>query len=262
MKIIYGTAWKEERTQALVELALRAGFRGIDTANQRKHYCEAAVGDAIAVSGVKREELFLQTKFTYQRGQDHRLPFDPNVPLAEQVRQSMASSLQHLRTSCVDSYILHGPASDAGWTRDDEEVWTAMLGEQTAGRAKRLGVSNVALRHLVQMRERPAFVQNRCLARFGWDREVREFCRDNDIRYQGFWLLTGNVEAMQTRTVQEIAGRYGLAPTHVIFAFAVSAGILPLTGTASADHMRDDLAAVNISLSPEEVRAVETVFTP
>ena len=77
---LYGTAWKEERTPALVELALRAGFRGIDTANQRKHYFEAGVGEGLAAAYragvVTRADLFLQTKFTYRDGQDHRLPYD------------------------------------------------------------------------------------------------------------------------------------------------------------------------------------------
>ena len=73
--LLYGTAWKEERTEALVLAALRAGLRGIDTANQRKHYVETGVGAAIA--GFPRDQLFLQTKFTFVDGQDHRLPFDP-----------------------------------------------------------------------------------------------------------------------------------------------------------------------------------------
>ena len=62
---IYGTAWKEQYTAGLVELALKQGFRGIDTANQRRHYFEAAVGEVIAreiaAGTVTREELFLQT---------------------------------------------------------------------------------------------------------------------------------------------------------------------------------------------------------
>jgi hypothetical protein len=110
--ILYGTAWKEERTRELTSQALAAGYRGIDTANQRKHYVEAAVGEAIAASGVPRAALFVQTKFTYQRGQDHRLPYDPAAPLADQVAQSFASSCEHLGTDVIDSYVLHGPWSD------------------------------------------------------------------------------------------------------------------------------------------------------
>src|ERR1700682_2919057 len=117
---LYGTAWKEDRTPALTELALRMGFRGIDTANQRRHYFEAGVGEGLAAAyraGVlAREDLFLQTKFTYRRGQDHRLPYDPAASLSVQVAQSMASSLQHLATDYVDSYVLLRPASCYGWT--------------------------------------------------------------------------------------------------------------------------------------------------
>ncbi|MGZ3439972.1 MAG: aldo/keto reductase, partial [Polyangia bacterium] len=100
----YGTAWKEERTAALTRLALDAGFLAIDTANQRRHYFEAAVGEAIAASGRARAGLFLQTKFTHTDGQDHRLPYDPAATPPEQVEQSFASSLVHLGTDRIDSY--------------------------------------------------------------------------------------------------------------------------------------------------------------
>src|SRR5262245_33953579 len=185
---LYGTAWKEDRTAALTSLALRMGFRGIDTANQRKHYFEAAVGQGLAAAyrdGVaSREEIFLQTKFTYQEGQDHRLPYDARAPLTVQVAQSLASSLEHLGTDYVDSYVLHGPLLNHNWTEEDSEVWAAMIKERDAGRARAVGVSNVSLRHLEQMEamqvELPAFVQNRCYARFGWDRNVRAFCRQRN----------------------------------------------------------------------------------
>src|SRR6267142_1793284 len=152
---LYGTAWKEDRTAALTELAIRSGFRAIDTANQRKHYFEAAVGEGVGAAYraglVTGADLFLQTKFTYQDGQDHRLPYDPTADLATQVAQSMASSLEHLGTDHVDSYVLHGPASGAGWTEEDAEVWAAMVRERDAGRTRLLGVSNVSGRHLAQM---------------------------------------------------------------------------------------------------------------
>src|SRR3989442_2861411 len=112
---LYGTAWKEDRTPALTELALRMGFRGIDTANQRRHYFEAGVGqrlDAAYLAGVvTRADLFLQTKFTYVWGHDHPLPYDPSADLPTQVAPSMASSLEHPRTDHVDSYCLQLPPS-------------------------------------------------------------------------------------------------------------------------------------------------------
>ena len=264
---LYGTAWKEDRTQGLTEQALRVGFRGIDTANQRRHYVEAAVGAALAAAYqagvVTRADLFLQTKFTYQGGQDHRLPYDPAADLSTQVAQSMRSSLEHLGTDQVDSYVLHGPASGYGWTEDDAEVWAAMVTERDAGRARLLGVSNVSLRHLVQMAatgaELPRFVQNRCFARLGWDRDVRAFCRDHAIVYQGFSLLTANPEVFRHPLVGEIAARRKATLAQVVFRFAQIVGMLPLTGTSDVEHMKQDLASRAVVLSADEVRVIESL---
>ena len=264
---LYGTAWKEDRTPALTELALRAGFRGIDTANQRRHYFEAGVGQGLAAAyraGVMtRDDLFLQTKFTYQHGQDHRLPYDPAADLSTQVAQSMASSLEHLGTDHVDSYVLHGPASGHGWSEDDAETWDAMVKERDAGRTRLLGVSNVSLRHLEQMAatgaEAPAFVQNRCFARLGWDRAVRAFCAQRSIFYQGFSLLTANPEVLQHPLVSRLAARLGATRPQVVFRFAQAVGMLPLTGTTDPEHMTQDLASRDLALSADEVRAIESL---
>src|SRR5262245_37450494 len=101
-RFLYGTAWKEDQTERLTALALQQGFRGIDTANQRRHYHEAAVGQAVAEAVqrglIRREDLFLQTKFTFRSGQDHRLPYDSKAPIPAQVEQSFSSSLEHFRT--------------------------------------------------------------------------------------------------------------------------------------------------------------------
>ena len=264
---LYGTAWKEDSTAALTELALRSGFRGIDTANQRRHYFEAGVGQGLAAAYragvVTRSDLFLQTKFTYQGGQDHRLPYDPRADLATQVAQSLASSLEHLGTDHVDCYVLHGPASGYGWTDDDALVWTAMLRERDAGRTRLVGVSNVSLRHLEQMAasgaEAPAFVQNRCFARRGWDRDVRALCADGGIVYQGFSLLTANVDTLRHPVIVGIATRTRSTLPQVVFRFARAVGMLPLTGTSDPRHMREDLASRDLVLSAEEVRAVESL---
>src|SRR5258708_33513343 len=99
-RFLYGTAWKEDETKWLTNLARGQRFRGIDTANQRRHYHEAAVGEAVVAaveSGmVAGEDLFLQPKFTFRRGHDHRLPYASEAPVAMQVEQSFASSLAHL----------------------------------------------------------------------------------------------------------------------------------------------------------------------
>jgi len=266
-RFLYGTAWKEEKTQGLTESALRQGFRGIDTANQRKHYFEAAVGVGLAQSiedgVVTREDVFLQTKFTHRRGQDDRLPYDPEAPLSQQVEQSFKRSLEHLQTDSVDSYVLHGPTSRDGLARADWETWRAMEAIHEQGRTRFLGVSNVTydqLRELcVGARIRPRFVQNRCYASRGWDRRVRTYCAAEGILYQGFSLLTANVPALKHPEVLAIARRHGRAVSQVVFRFALDVGMLPLTGTSNEDHMRLDLAAFDFHLDRAEVETIENL---
>ena len=164
-RFLYGTAWKEDATQRLTELALHQGFRGIDTANQRRHYHEAAVGQALATSiasgQIARDDLFLQTKFTFRRGQDHRLPYDPDAPIPTQVEQSFASSLQHLGIERIDAYLLHGPTQRAGLAPDDWAAWGAMEALHDRGRARLLGISNVTLEQLRVLREGSRSTSNR-----------------------------------------------------------------------------------------------------
>src|SRR5947209_1189278 len=225
--IMYGTAWKEDRSRALVLKAMATGFRAFDTANQRKHYVEeevgAAVRTAIASGTVTRQDLFLQTKFTYQRGQDHRLPYEPNCDLTTQVRQSIASSLEHLSVTRIDSYILHGPSRSDGLGQADWETWRAMEGAVDEGFVGLLGTSNVSADQLdallARARIRPAFVQNRCLARAGWDAEVRALCRTHHIIYQAFSLLSGNRQVLGKPCVTEIVRHHSKTVPQVVFRF-------------------------------------------
>jgi diketogulonate reductase-like aldo/keto reductase len=261
---LYGTAWKEERTETLVDQALAAGFRGIDTANQRKHYFEAGVGAALAkIAAAERAGIFLQSKFTHRGGQDHRLPYDPSADMATQVRQSFESSLEHLGVQRLDSLILHGPVYRDGLAREDREVWRTFEALHDEGRVRLLGISNVSAGQLAELcklaRVPPAFVQNRCYARLGWDRAVREVCLREGVVYQGFSLLTANRAELQSRSLLSIADRHGKAPAQVVFAFARAVGMIRLTGSSDAAHLREDLASDDIELAPDEVAAIEKI---
>jgi diketogulonate reductase-like aldo/keto reductase len=263
---MYGTAWKKDATARLVQLAVESGFTAIDTANQLIHYQEALVGEALqslAAKGVKREALFLQTKFTSADGQDHRTPYDASADLTSQVQQSFASSLQHLHTDYLDSYVLHAPFSRRGLGAADWQVWAAMEALYQAGKTKMIGVSNITAAQLTllcqQAQVKPMMVQNRCFAVMAWDKQVREICREQGIIYQGFSLLTANREVMAEPEVLAIAAREGVGPAQVIFRFALEVGMLPLTGTTDPQHMAEDLAAARITLSAEEVQRIETI---
>ena len=256
--IIYGTAWKEEATEKLVLQALKAGFRAIDTANQRKHYDEAAVGQAIVKSNIPRKELFIQTKYTYPPGQDKRLPYDMSAGYPTQVRQSFQSSLEHLQVKKIDSYLLHGPSNRFNFSETDWQVWQEMEALHTEGLVSHLGISNVNLEQLRTLCQKakikPTFVQNRCFAELAWDKKIREFCKKNKITYQGFSLLTANQYV--PLYIKDITERVHKTPAQVIFKFALDIGILPLTGTTNLVHMKEDLE-LNFNLTKEEIEFIE-----
>ena len=266
--IIYGTAWKEEATAGLVEQAVLAGFRAIDTANQKKHYREDYVGEALLAlkaKGISREELFLQSKYTYKEGQDQRLPYDPKADFTTQVKSSFESTLKNLHTDHLDSYLLHGPRSGRGLTEGDWEVWGTMEELKKSGKTRLIGVSNVGLHHLAELwqkaKTKPEIVQNRCFAAHGWDEDVRGFCLSKGIVYEGFSLLTANPQVVSDPSVADIARRLKATPQQVIFSFTRQIGILPLTGTTDPKHMRDDLEAVFLKLSDTDIEMIGEITT-
>ena len=235
---MYGTAWKEDKTENLVSLAIKTGFRAIDTANQRKHYFEEAVGHALKRAfdeGYKREDFFIQTKFTSIDGQDHRLPYDENAPVKTQVRQSFESSLKHLNLEHIDSYVIHGPTTHPSLAQADFDIYEEMEAIQREGKFGYLGLSNVNIKQLKLFYDtaeiKPSFVQNRCYAHLGWDQQVRAFCQENKIIYQGFSLLTANRPVLQH--ISQFAESMGKSPSQIIFKFSQQIGMFPLTGTSN-----------------------------
>jgi diketogulonate reductase-like aldo/keto reductase len=263
---MYGTAWKKEATTGLVVQAVETGFTAIDTANQLVHYDEARVGEALlqlAKQGITRDKLFVQTKFTPIDGQDHRLPYDARASITTQVQQSFASSLAHLDTDYLDSYVLHGPYSRRGLGSEDWEVWAAIESHYDAGKAKMIGVSNIMAEQLTLLcakaRHKPMVVQNRCYAAFGWDKEVREICQANQIIYQGFSLLTANREVFRDQAIRTMAAKYQTGLAQIVFRFSQQVGMLPLTGTTNPQHMKEDLECERFNLLPEEIAQIETI---
>jgi diketogulonate reductase-like aldo/keto reductase len=107
--------------------------------------------------------------------------------------------------------------------------------------------------------EPPAFVQNRCYASRGWDRDVRAFCRERNIIYQGFSLLTANRQVLGHPTIAALAAEINATPAQLIFAFARHVDILPLTGTSNPEHMKQDLESLSLELPPDAVNAIEAI---
>jgi diketogulonate reductase-like aldo/keto reductase len=265
-RILYGTAWKKERTAALVERALVAGFRGIDTACQPKHYDEPGVGRGVAAalrSGLRREQLYLQTKFTTSDGQDpRRLPYDAKATLSEQVRQSCRASLVNLQTTYLDCLVLHSPLDTMELTL---QVWRELEALADSGVVRELGISNCyQLEELEALcaaaRIPPLVVQNRFHAETGYDKEIRSFCRARGMLYQSFWTLTANPKVLSHPDVRALAQRHGVTPAQLLFRGLTQIGIVPLTGTTSEAHLRQDLAIFDFELESAELRQLTDRF--
>ena len=268
-RLVYGTAWKEDATSGCVKKALDAGFRGIDTANQGRHYHEAGVGSAVQefllAGAAKRQDVFLQTKFTYVNGQDHRLPYDPKAPVSTQVEQSFASSLEHLGVDRLDAYLLHGPSFQVGVSKTDWEAWRAMEALQTAGKARLIGVSNVSFEQLEALHAgaqvKPRIVQNRTFTRPSADRAVRDFCQKHGLAYEGFSLLTAILPLLRHPRIEEIVTRTRRSAPEVIFRYALEQGMTVLTGTTSPEHMRADLSVFDFEPKADEVHTIEALVS-
>lgn len=265
-RIIYGTAWKKERTADLVKQAIEHGFRGIDTACQPKHYNESGVGEglsAILNSKVNRSTLYLQTKFTPLDGQDiTHIPYDPAACLSIQVSQSFQKSLENLKTTYLDGLILHAPLKTPA---ELMEVWQTMESIFHDGGAKQLGISNCydihVLKYLYQSAEvKPAVIQNRFYEQTQYDRMIREFCREYQIIYQSFWTLTANPHVLAHSTVQHLVKKYRRSAAQVFFRYLTQIRIIPLTGTTSTNHMQADLEIFDFLLADDDCEAISKLL--
>jgi diketogulonate reductase-like aldo/keto reductase len=265
--MLYGTAWKKEKTAGLVETAIKAGFRGIDTACQPKHYNEPGVGEgiarAISAGVVTRSQLFIQTKFTSLSGQDpNNVPYNKDAPLSEQVRQSLEASLRNLQTSYLDSWVLHSPMKTFEKTM---QVWVEFEKAVTEGTVKRLGISNCydlgTLQKLFDASTvKPSFLQNRFYRESNYDREIRAFCQEKGIKYQTFWTLTANPDILASSQVKKIASSIGKTREQIWFSFILSQNAMFLTGTTSEKHMAEDLEVPSIELSRADVDSIAALI--
>lgn len=261
-KFIYGTAWKEAQTENLVCKAINKGFRGIDTACQPKHYNEAGVGAAlkeIAQQGMERENLYLQSKFTPVSGQDpSNVPYDKNASLKDQVKQSFSKSKQNLGTDYLDCLILHSPLATLDETL---EVWHAMEQLAIEGHSKQLGISNCYDINTLQAlykeaKVKPKVLQNRFYPETNFDKNLRSWCLDSDIIYQSFWTLTANTALLSNPILIKIADNNRKTPAQILFRYLSHMGVVPLTGTTSEKHMKEDLAIFKFELLKTDIDSI------
>jgi diketogulonate reductase-like aldo/keto reductase len=278
-RIIYGTAWKKDRSSTLVHQALKAGFRGVDTAAQPRHYNEALVGEgisnAILNEEIRRGDLYvslfihskyrddvppdsfqIQTKFTSFSGQDPKnMPYDASQPLEQQIHASIASSLKNLTfpgsgEPYIDCLVLHSPLRTIEETLRAWKVFESYV----PSKIRTLGISNTTIDVLESIfREatvKPSVVQNRFYPATQWDVPLRGFCRERGIVFQSFWTLTGNPGLMKSKVVTEMAEtlkEVGIADEKALALYSLVLGLegtSVLNGTTNKERMAGDLASL------------------
>jgi diketogulonate reductase-like aldo/keto reductase len=266
--LLYGTAWKKDDTAGYVTEAIRSGFRFIDTACQPKHYNEPGVGEGIVTAmkelNLSREDLYIQTKFTSLDGQDeNRIPYDPDADLEAQVLESVDVSLHNLKTTYLDSLLMHSPMRSR---EDTLRVWRVFESLVDDGKVRHIGISNcynldVLIFLFDNARIKPSHVQNRFYSESEFDIELRGYCHDNNILYQSFWTLTINREALNTPEAKEMAAAKGLTPQTLMYAFMMTMGHTPLDGTTTKTHMMEDVAVMERMQSGEQILSSDEMET-
>ncbi|KAL2675015.1 hypothetical protein Neosp_011195 [[Neocosmospora] mangrovei] len=252
-KLVYGTAWKKDRSADLVYTALKNGFRGIDTAGQPKHYNEKGVGQgvqrAIGDGIITRDALFIQTKFSPPGNQGEDAPYDLNAPLVDKVHQSVQSSLAFFtiegQEPYLDSVLLHSPLQTI------EETVTAWKTLETyvPHKIRNLGISNTSLRVLQALNDaatiKPSVVQNRFYRDTGYETELRAYCRQQSIVFQSFWTFSANPRLAASKPVKTVAEGAGVPQVPAYYALVLGLeGVTILDGTTTEGHMKDDLEGI------------------
>ncbi|NQY21268.1 MAG: aldo/keto reductase [Campylobacteraceae bacterium] len=261
-KMIYGTAWKKEETTRLVQEALSFGFKAIDTACQPKHYREDLVGIALQKSflnGLKREDVFIQTKFTPINGQDtNDMPYLASDDIITQIEKSFIKSKENLKLDFIDSYLIHSPFSPL---EDFLNVYKTMEEYVEVGQVGQIGISNCydinMLSYLYDKAKiKPKVLQNRFYKDSFYDKDIREFCKNKNISYQSFWSLSANPNILSSNELLVLSKKYNKTLAQIFYKFLNEIDITPLNGTTSKIHMKEDLDILDFNLEIKEINSI------
>ncbi|KIR25287.1 oxidoreductase [Cryptococcus deuterogattii 99/473] len=248
-RIMYGTAWKKERTA-------------------EEDLVGQAIKSLISEGVVKREELYIQTKFTSIDGQDPSLtlPYDPSSPIEEQVKQSFETSLKNLGVEYIDAVVLHSPLKSR---EDTLKAYLTLSRFLSTKQVRHLGISNCydplllkwlidsvaeySSKHQEEPEVKVEIVQNRWYEGNGWDWDTLGLLL---CRFRSFWTLTGSPTLLKQPFLINLAAKYGLTPEQTIYKLCQLWGITPLCGTTSLAHAKEAVSVENatgLMSSTEEV---------
>jgi 2,5-diketo-D-gluconate reductase A len=232
-----------DETAATVASALEVGYRHIDTAQMYRN--EQGVGEAIAASGIARDELYVTTKLNngFHRPDDARRAFD--------------ESLTRLGLDRVDLFLIHWPLPTR-YDGDFVSTWQTLVEFQKDGRATSIGVSNFQAAHLDRIIEEtgvvPAVNQIEAHPFFG-NEEVRAASAGHGIAVEA-WSPIAQGAVNDDPMIQGIASRLGRTPAQVALRWHVQRGDIVFPKSMRAERMAENFAIFDFELSPEDMAAV------
>ena len=240
-----GTWQNDDRDQCVesVKTALSTGYRHIDTAQVYGN--EDAVGEAIAESEVARSEIFLATKVWIDE-----LAYDD-------VLESTEESLRRLGVNAVDLLYVHWPSR----SYDPAETLSAFDELHDEGKVDRVGVSNFEpadLRTAADHLGAPIFAnQVECHPKLPQE-ELRELCREMGIELVAYSPLARG-EVFDVPELEEIAESHGASAAQVSLAWLREHGITAIPKATGTEHIEDNFGSLSLSLTAEEVAAIDGV---
>jgi 2,5-diketo-D-gluconate reductase A len=231
-----------EDTQQVVEQALDAGYRHIDTAGAYRN--EKGVGAAIAPSGLAREDLFVTTKlWNSEQGFETTLA-------------ALDASLSRLGLDYVDLYLIHWPAPSEGRFVDTWRAFERIHGE---GRARTIGVSNFRVEDLERLEAetetRPTVNQIELHPRLQ-QAELRAWHADHGIATEA-WSPLAQGELLDDETIVAIAERHGKTPAQTILRWHLQLGNVVIPKSVTPERIRENLELFDFELSDAEMAEFE-----
>lgn len=247
----FGT-WKtpaEEAARSVAE-ALRVGYRHIDTATAYGN--EGGVGQAIAESGIPREEIFLTSKL-WNPHQGYQSTLD-----------AFARTLEALRTDYLDLYLIHWPHDPKyfdNWEEMNLETWRAFEELYESGAIKAIGVSNFRPRHLANIMKHakimPMVDQVEIHPGMPQD-ELIAFCREHNMVVEGWSpLSTGRIFSVPE--VQEIAQKYGKSIAQVCLRWSVQRGVIPLPKSVTPARILENSQVFDFELEEADMQRISAL---
>jgi len=237
---------KDDVVIASVKTALELGYRAVDTAQIYDN--EAAVGQAIAESGVSRSELFITTKvWTENLSKDALIP-------------SLKESLRKLRTDYVDLTLIHWPSPQDAVSV--EEFMQALLEAKKSGLTREIGISNFTI-PLMEKAIAAVGAENIAtnqieLSPYLQNRNVVEWAKKQGIHITSYMTLAYG-KALKDEVIQGIADKHGATPAQVILAWAMGEGYAVIPSSTKRENLASNLLAQDLKLDDADRAAIATL---